>query len=309
MTEIFFKHIKKENLERIQTVRDGCWINIENSTVEELEEAAKLAELDLVDLEDSLDLYELPRIEREKDGKVIIFVRDTHEHVKEDIFYTNLLTIIITNKYFITISPTTNKTIRNIIQKGVDFSTTQKSKLATYILLSISRNFTKEIKNVRTNVFTQKKNLENIEGLDIIELIKNEEILNQYISALVPMRNVFETIAKGGYIQLFEYDSELLEDMINGIRQSVDICTVSIKSINNLRESYQAIFTNKLNKTIRLLTSLTIIFTVPTIIGSLYGMNVALPLGQNPLAFYFIIALIIIISILLSTLFYIKKWL
>jgi len=30
MIEIYFKDIKKEKLEKIKDIRDGCWINIEN---------------------------------------------------------------------------------------------------------------------------------------------------------------------------------------------------------------------------------------------------------------------------------------
>ncbi len=123
------------------------------------------------------------------------------------------------------------------------------------------------------------------------------------------MRNVFEAIGSGGYVHLYSYDTDLLEDMIISIKQSADICSVSEKSIRSLRESYQAIFTNRLNKTIRLLTSFTIILTVPTIIASIYGMNIGLPFQENPLAFLFILALIFLISSVFFIIFYVNKWL
>jgi len=148
-----------------------------------------------------------------------------------------------------------------------------------------------------------------VESLDIIDLIKNEEILNQYISALVPMKNVFEAIASGGYIHLFSDDADLLEDMIISIKQSTDICTVDVKSIKSLRESYQIIFTNRLNKTIRLLTSFTVVLTVPMIIASIYGMNISLPLEDNPLAFSYILIFTFLASLFFLLLFYVKKWL
>lgn len=306
MKEIFFKDIKKEKIERIDSLRDGCWINIENATVEDLEYVARITNLQFVDIDDALDLYELPRIEREGEN-VIIFIRDTQEQDKEDI-YTTPLTVIINKKFIITISPVKNKTIKSIIDGDFSFSTTQKSKFLIHLLLLISKNFTKGIKSIKNNVLNQKKELKKIKGIDIVKLIESEEILNQYISALAPMNIVIEAVAKGGYVRLYSYDDDLLEDMTISIRQSVDNCTISVKSIKNLRDSYQAIFTNNLNNTIRLLTSLTVILTVPTIIGSLFGMNVQFPFVDSGNAFFYIILLIIVISSVFFYIFKAREW-
>jgi magnesium transporter len=306
MREIFFRDIKKDKIEKIDSLRDGCWINIENATFEDIEYIASISNLQIVDIDDALDLYELPRIEREKDN-VIIFIRDTQEQDGEDI-YTTPLTVIISKKYIVTISPTKSRTIRSIIEGNLSFSTTQKSKFLIHLLLLISKNFSRGIKKIKNNVLHQKKELKKIKGLDIIKLIESEEILNQYISALAPMNIVIEAIAKGGYVRLYSFDDDLLEDMTISTRQSVDNCTISVKSIKNLRDSYQAIFTNNLNNTIRLLTSLTVILTVPTIIGSLFGMNVHLPFADNNFTFFFIVLLIAFISFIFYYIFKIRDW-
>lgn len=306
MREIFFRDIKNEKLERIDSLRDGCWINIENATIDDIKYAAEITNLQFADIEDALDLYELPRIEREGDN-VIIFIRDTQEQDKEDI-YTTPLTVVINKKYIITISPVMNKKIRSIIEGNFSFSTTQRSKFLIHLLLLISKNFTRGIKNIKNNVLNQKKELKKIKGLDIVKLIESEEILNQYISALAPMNIVIEAIAKGGYVHLYTFDNDLLEDMIISIRQSVDNCTISVKSIKNLRDSYQAIFTNNLNNTIRLLTSLTVILTVPTVIASLFGMNVQLPFADSSFGFIYVILLIVFISAVFFYIFKTKEW-
>jgi len=36
MIEIYFKNIKNEKLKKIKEVRNGCWINIKNAQVEDL---------------------------------------------------------------------------------------------------------------------------------------------------------------------------------------------------------------------------------------------------------------------------------
>jgi magnesium transporter len=306
MREIFFKGIKADNLKKIDSLQDGCWVNIENAEMDDIAFAAKITGLELSDLEDSLDLYELPRIEREGEN-MILFIRDAQEHDKEDV-YTSPLTVVMGKNYLITISPERNKTIRSIIEESLVFSTTQRSKFLIYLLLLISKNFTKEIKKVKNNVFNQKKELKKIKSPEIVKLIEGEEILNQYISALTPMKILIEAISNGGYVRLYSNDNDLLEDMIIAIRQSLDNCLVSVKSIKNLRDSYQAIFTNDLNNTIRLLTSLTVILTIPTIISSLYGMNVHLPFGESDFAFLFVALLIFFISSIFYFIFKLRDW-
>jgi len=306
--EIFYKGIKGERLEKIDSLKDGCWINIEEATSEDIEFVTKTTGLETADIEDALDMYELPRIEREGDN-IILFIRDAQEqdHDKDDT-YTIPLTVIVGSKYLITISPVKSKTIRSMIDSGLRFSTTQRSKFLIYLLLLISKNFTKSIKNIKSNVLVQKKEIKKVKGLDITKLIDIEEILNQYISALAPMKIAIEAMGKGGYIHLYPNDNDLLEDMIIAIRQSVDNCTVSVKSIKNLRDSYQAIFTNNLNNTIRLLTSLTVILTVPTIISSVFGMNIPLPLANNEMAFAIVALLILAISSSFYFIFKKKDW-
>jgi len=84
---------------------------------------------------------------------------------------------------------------------------------------------------------------------------------------------------------------------------------VNLRSIRSLRDSYQIIFTNQLNKTIKLLTALTIILSLPTMIASLYGMNVALPFANSAVAFAGIMAFTAAISIFAVWIFHRKKWL
>jgi magnesium transporter len=57
------------------------------------------------------------------------------------------------------------------------------------------------------------------------------------------------------------------------------------------------------------LTALTIIFSVPTMIASIYGMNVDLPIAHEPHAFSILMLIIICCSALCGYLFHRKKWL
>ena len=148
-----------------------------------------------------------------------------------------------------------------------------------------------------------------VESDDITSLTISEENLNQYLSSLVPLRSVYQAVASGRYTFLQEKDQDLLEDLLNTSIQSEELCSVNLRTVRSLRDSYQIIFTNQLNKTIKVLTALTIILNIPTMVASLYGMNVPLPAGSHKFTFILIILFIGIASTFVFMLFQRKKWL
>ena len=305
MIKTYFKTARTDTLQEIDEIKSGSWANVINATQEDLEKVAELAGLDYADLRDGLDQQEIPRVEHH-DGVSVLFLRQPSEPTNG--LYTNTLTLVLNDRYLITISPTENPILQNMMEKNFNAATTQRPKLLLLILLQVSQSYTRYIKNVRSQVAKYAKALEQADTDDILQLTRNEEILNQYLSALAPMKNVFSILLSRQYVVFHEKDKDLLEDLVININQSLDACTVSLKSIRSLRDSHQIIFTNNLNRTIKLLTALTIVLTLPTIIGSLYGMNVHLPLENHPHAFSIILGISLGLSVLMFALFRKMRW-
>jgi magnesium transporter len=61
--------------------------------------------------------------------------------------------------------------------------------------------------------------------------------------------------------------------------------------------AFGSIISNKLNKTLKFLTSVTILIMIPTLVASVYGMNVHLPFQENPHAF----VMTMLVSLILCT--------
>jgi magnesium transporter len=306
--EYYFKTAKEENFLSLPAPKEGCWIHVDEATAEDLEEICRITGLENTDLQDCLDRYEIPRVEKIQ-NHTLIFTRHPVEHDVAVGLYTATFTMILTTHYFITISPQKNYLIHSFVSKKGKFSTLQRSKLMINLLLRITQEFTTQIRRVRHNVMNQEKEMANVESDDITVLTRNEEILNQYMSALEPTREVLEGITSGRYTNLYEKDQEQLEDLLNAVKQSETLCSIAVKSIRGLRDSYNILFTNNMHRTIKLLTSLTIIFNIPTMIASIYGMNVELPLMKHTYAFMFILSLITIMSAVALIIFRRKKWL
>jgi magnesium transporter len=306
MFEIYYKSDRAQEFEQISDFRPGSWVYVKNTKHEDLVKISELTGVDIADIRDSLDRFELPRIER-VDDHTLLFIR--HPSDTEYGLYTDTLTILLTPNFVFTISPDRSESVEHVLATSTAFSTPQKAKLLLSILLRVTQDYTGNIKRLRHSILENERKIKEIDTFAISHLTKNEEILNQYLTALIPMRNTLKAMSEGKFLPLFEEDTDLLQDLMIAIQQSEDVCAVNIKSIRSLRDSYQIIFTNNVNKTIKLLTALTIVFHIPTITASLYGMNVALPYQTAPGAFWYVMLLIVVLSFVVIVLFRRNRWL
>jgi len=296
MIEYLFKTVRDTKYSNITEPKPGCWVNAYNPSEKELENIAKLCKLDIEDVVDAMDEYEIPRLEK-CENTTVLFIKKPND--KKETNIPDTFTLICSDDYFATISLSNNDAfVENLKSMSSLAPTTQKSKLLLQFLLKISNEFTRKVKLIRNRVSTQKK-LVGISNSNIMALAADEDILDQYLTVLIPMRNMLEALYNGNYISFFEEDKNLLEDMIMAIRQLVDTCNTNMKSIKNLIEAYQIVFTNNLNNEIRILTYITVTLAIPTFIAGFYGMNIRLPLQDHPHAFSIVSAitgLIIIIT-------------
>jgi len=302
----YFKSDSDSEFITLDKPRPGCWIHVDQAVSSDISEISTLTGVEHADIYDALDKHEIPRVEMEN-NEVIVFARTPID--PQSGLYTSTLTVLLTKDYIITISPHQSMLVQTILGQKPQINTQDKTKFLLYLLLKMTQAYTRQIKKIRSDVLMQEKDLARIESEDIISLTRFEENLNQYSSSLLPMRNVLEDLARGKYIKLSEEDENLLDDLMNASIQSEDLCTVNLLSIRSLRDSYQIIFTNQLNKTIKLLTALTIILSMPTVVASLYGMNVKLPFASLNSAFILILVFIALISYLSLLVFKKKKWL
>jgi magnesium transporter len=102
-----------------------------------------------------------------------------------------------------------------------------------------------------------------------------------------------------------ESEKELIEDVNIETRQAIEMANIYSNILGNMMGAHSSIISNNLNITIRFLTSVTIILSLPILVASIYGMNVELPFQQNPHAFWIVIIMAVVISV--SGVFFFRK--
>ncbi|MCH9616847.1 MAG: Cobalt/magnesium transport protein CorA [Chlamydiia bacterium] len=307
MTKYYLKNTHEKVFQNIPSPQQNCLIHADNADDRDLVVIADLLELDIDEITDSLDLMEIPRVEKLNKTTFAIFVR--FPSMEESGVYTSPLTIIISENYFVTISPTKSPIIERIINASSEHRPAEKTEFLVHILLKIIQNYTRVIKKIRTEVVIHEKNLTKFDEKAITELTQKEENLNQCLNALQPLRKVINALLTRKFATLEEDDQDDLEDLLLGSEQAEALCELSLRIITSLRNSVQVVITDQFNKTIKLLTALTIILNFPTIISSIYGMNVELPFQHSPWAFEIVMSFIVV-SIVGSLYYFQKrKWL
>lgn len=307
MRNNYSKTEHEEHFHKISEPIVDSWIHCESATKADLKKVGEILKIDPEDIQDSLDMMEIARIEHIERDVFVVYTR--YPSMMEAGLYTTPLTVIVSEHHFVTICPKSSHLIHKILAQPSNIATRMRSKLLIDILSQIIQEFTRTVRQIRAEVINQEQDISQVSDEEIIELTKKEEKLNQCLNSLVPLKKVITDVLSGRYIALSEQNQENLEDVILSSEQAEDLCRLSIRIISSLRNSVQVIITNQFNKTIKLLTAMTIILNFPTMISSLYGMNVALPLEKNPFAFMIILSIISVICIIAVYLFQRRRWL
>jgi magnesium transporter len=291
-------------LDIIDKPKAGSWCHAIEPTKKELDNLAQGFNLDRDILEDATDIYEAPRIEI-SDGATYIFTRYCHPEGQE--IATEPLLIIYTTSSIITIMRKPSTVIDRLLNGNISILTTQKTKLFLHILQEVNRSYSLQLNIIIKKILRSRAQLRQsvVRSGDIIQFIEIEEDLNEFLSALQPQALVLAKLETGRYMKLYEDDKDLVEDIKLGTSELIELSKTRVKTAINIRQAYDAIATNNLNKIFKRLTSIAIFLAIPTIVSGIFGMNVVLPLEHSKHSF--LIVLTIIIVCIAATVVYFKK--
>ena len=287
MITYYQKTITTRKLKNIPEFKFGSWVHVENPTPEEFDLLERELHIDRGLLADAIDPYEVPRVE-ESDGIIYIFSRVPYEEAGQ--IFTAPVLLGVGDSFVFTVSSRKMDFFDRFIDGKTQFTTTQKVRFLLQILAEIDSAYAKFITLINKEVRRLSARLSGtIENRDIIRFVNFETILNDLLDALVPTNGALSKLLSGKILKLHDEDKEYAEDVYLSNGQLVDLCRSNIRAIMNIRNAYSTIMTNNLNRVIKLLTALTIIFMLPNIIVGALGMNVPFPFQNSPHTFWIVV--------------------
>ena len=97
-------------------------------------------------------------------------------------------------------------------------------------------------------------------------------------------------------MQKYKDDQDVLEDVIIENKQAIEMTDIYSNILSSTMDFFASVISNNLNIVMKVLASVTILMAIPTIIGGIFGMNVTLPLQDNPNGFEIIMFLTILLT-------------
>ncbi|WP_019880462.1 magnesium transporter CorA family protein [Succinispira mobilis] len=281
----------------------GCWVELINPSSDELALITEKTGVYLDFLTAALDDEERSRIEVEQDQLLILIDIPLLRSNKD--YDTLPLGIIITTDYIITVCLEVNAVLADFSTHNArSFCTFKKTRFLFQILYKSALLYLKYIRNInrRTDELEQhlRKSMDNDELFKLLDL---EKSLTYFSASLRSNFNVTEKLLRlrstnqvQHLIKMYEEDEDLLEDVIIEYRQAIEMVEMYSHILNGMLEIFASIISNNLNLVMRLLASITIILAVPTMLSSFWGMNVPVPLSENPLGFLWVVGLAITLT-------------
>ncbi len=289
MITFYQKTITTRRLKTVDDFKVGSWVHIENPTEDDLTRLEHDLGLDRGLLLDAVDPYEVPRVEEYR-GITYIFTRIPYE--EDEKISTAPILLGVADSFVFTVSRRKLTFFDRFIDGSIEFNTTQKVRFMLYMLAEVDSAYARFITLINKEVRRlSARLLGTIENEDIIRFVNFESILNDLLDALVPTNVALSKLLSGKFLSLRDEDKAYAEDVFLSNGQLVELCKTNLRAIMNIRNAYSTLMTNNLNKVIKLLTALTIIFMIPNIIVGMYGMNVQLPFAESTHAFWIIVVL------------------
>ena len=286
---------------KLDTVEDGCWINLIYPSEDELKTVSVTLGVELPFLKAALDEEETSRIDSEDGQTLIIVDTPAMERDETGVVYSTLpMGIIVTEKHIVTVCLKETSVVRDL-QDGLvkDVRTQQRTRFILNILLLVAKRYLQYLKQIDKtyNYMERQRNKELIQLLDL------EKSLVYFNTSLKANEVTLEKILRGRIVTLYEEDHDLLEDVLIEVRQAIEMAQIYSSIISGMMDAFASVISNNLNVIMKVLTSITILMTVPNIIFGYFGMNITggLPLDQ----FWWVpllmsVAIIVVLAIILK---------
>ncbi len=303
----YYKKVSRKLVE-LEALEYDCWINISPPfNQEELEQIAQQLDIPLDFLTDSLDIDERSRHEHEDEVKLIVIntpILNEKEEDNEAVYITVPIGIILTPDHILTITAFDNPVLEQFLQNKVrNFDPKDNAHFVLQVMEQNVYRFLSCLKslNHKRNVI-ERELYDSSRNRELKQLLRIEKSLVYFVTSLSANELLKMKIKRTDFLKIRgdEDKTDLFEDIIIDNAQALEMANTYTNILGGTMDAFASIISNNLNIVIQRLTLVTIILMVPTLVASFFGMNVPLPLANDPKALGFILLFSVIISLLLA---------
>lgn len=287
-----------ENLNAISEWQPNCWIQVTCPTEQDQQELQERFQIPDYFLSDIADTDERARYEYD-DGWMLIILRIPYvKEVRSRTPYTTVPLGII-HKRDVTITVCNFET--NMMIDFVSYQQKRGEGFTDYVdmifrlFLSSAVWYLKRLKQINALIEKSKKNLDKeVNNESLIGLSRLQDSLTYFVTSIRGNENL---LAKLKFkLQVDELDADLIEDVNIEMSQARETTSIYSDILESTMDTYSSIINNNMNTVMRTLTSVSIIMMLPTLVSSLFGMNLINGMEDSPLGFPLALLISVIVS-------------
>ena len=284
----------------------SCWINLVDPTTTELEAVLTHSNVPRDFLTDPLDVGERPRFDYEDDASlIIVHVPRPDDEDSVAPYRTVPLGIILFGQSVITVcSAATPVTTAFLDQIRRVCPPSDIYRFAFRLLWHAGVLFLRYINEIHSRTATLEDELhESISNEALMKLFQIEKTLVYFTTSLKADTIALARANTARQLTLSEDDRDYLEDAMVEYQQALETATIHANILNGTLDTFASIINNNLNNVMKYLTAATILLAAPTLIASLYGMNIGLPFQNHAHAFSIVMGFSGLLAIAIGALF------
>ncbi len=308
MIEIFkFNH---HEFEPIKSIEKNCWINVVKPDNAELDRLSNELNIPLDFMIDSLDVDERARIDKE-DGVVLVILRIPIVNVNnyKIPFITMPVGIIFVDDIVLTICSLDVNTILDLASNKRNMIPKTAIELFLSCFSHAALLYLKYLKEInKQSIETEVALHEAMKNEELLQLLDIEKSLVFFTTSLRSNEFMMERIKRSGMIPMSDEEKELFDDIMIDNKQALETANIYSNILSGMMDAFASVISNNLNVVMKILTSITIILMIPTLIASIYGMNIKVPFQNSPHAFLIVMGISGLFSIAGVVVFIKRKW-
>ncbi len=286
----------------------SCWINLVEPTTTELEKVLTHSKVPRDFLTDPLDSDERPRFDYDDDSSMlIIHVPCTVDGDDVVPYRTVPLGIILFGKSVITVcSARTPVTTAFLDQIRRVCPPCDQYRFAFRLLWHGGVLFLRYLNEIHQRTIALEGELhESISNEVLLKLLTIEKTFVYFTTSLKADTIALARANTARQLPLSEDDRDQLEDAMVEYQQALETANIHANILNGTLDTFASLINNNLNNVMKYLTAATILLAVPTLVASIYGMNIPLPFQSRAHAFAIVMGVSLVLTCCIGALFFV----
>lgn len=299
------------------TYKGVSWHDDPAPTEQVLKELQEMYGFHELDVEDCLSEHERPKVEEYDNYLFLVFhipyrARKSGRIIKEEV------NIFLGQDFFVTLHRGKIPILDKLWKDLEDSQQLREDYLqhgTGFFLYELMRHFFEDVFPLVDSIRKELSRMEEVlfetdEEVDLLKDIMNvKRNIIAMRSILLPQRTLIATLEHKNKKFVPDELALYFDDILDAIERQWALLDTAKEMIDALQDTHESWLSHKTNAVIQVLTIFSVTMLPLTFITGLYGMNVGLPFGAHPNAFFIVLGVMGGILVSMLTYFAKKHWL